>query len=165
VFILIFKKFCEIDSEIGNEMLVDAVYQDGATKIWCRSCGFYRASPYPVSITMMNFVIPTKQQLSPKPRRVRMPNLDMLLTTQYLTYHTVNIIRQCKSILCSWEFKTKIRSWMKFRALNRSLILKVQELRFRNFSGEPKNKFSQKYFTYTSIIIKQFWFYRNIILL
>jgi hypothetical protein len=81
VFILIFKKFGEIDSEIRNEMLVDAVYQNGATKIWCRSCGFYRASPYPVSITMMNFVIPTKQQLSPKPRRVRMPNLDMLLST------------------------------------------------------------------------------------
>jgi hypothetical protein len=70
VFIFISKKLGEIDSEIENEMLVALRRRISEQRHGVANEVFIElAPPYPVSITMMNFVIPTKQQLSPKPRR------------------------------------------------------------------------------------------------
>jgi hypothetical protein len=70
VFIFISKKLGEIDSEIGNEMLVALRRRisERRNKDMVSLMRFLQSSSIS-HVTIMNFVIPTNQQLSPKPRR------------------------------------------------------------------------------------------------
>jgi hypothetical protein len=77
--------------------------------------------PYPVSITMMNLVVPTNKKLSPKLRRpcnIYMVNNPRPTTNILLSAIQPTSTDSERSYSEAGNSKTKIRKRMKFRVLN-----------------------------------------------